>query len=207
MLKSLLENLPSSVLRLGVLFSGEGSNMQALVESLHQRAFCGTRSIVMEVVLCLSNNPKAPGIARCAKLGVPCAILKPSNYPTPLDFDRALIAHLQTARCHIILLAGYMRLVSPLFLEHFPTLNIHPSMLPHFKGKDALRASFQAKQHTGVSVHIVTPKLDSGPLICQQALEVEPQESLESFAQRLHALEHQLYPKALLQALGLKSLA
>ncbi|WP_235852506.1 phosphoribosylglycinamide formyltransferase [Helicobacter vulpis] len=205
MLESFLESLPSSILRLGILFSAQGSNMQALIESLHQRTFLGTKPILIEVALCLSNRTEAPGIARCAKLGVPCQVVEPANYPTPLDFDRALIEYLSLARCHLVLLAGYMRLVTPLFLEHFPTLNIHPSMLPHFKGKDALRASFEAKQHTGVSVHVVTAQLDSGPLIAQQALEVQPQESLQSFTQRIHALEHQLYPKALLQVLGLKS--
>ncbi|WP_104732289.1 phosphoribosylglycinamide formyltransferase [Helicobacter salomonis] len=206
MFESLLESLPSSLLRLGILFSGQGSNMQALIESLHQHTFLGTKPIVIEVALCLTNKPQAPGIARAQKLGVPCQVVEPRAHAQTLDFERALIEHLHRARCHIVLLAGYMRLVSPLFLEHFPTLNIHPSMLPHFKGKDALRASFEAKEGMGVSVHIVTPQLDSGPIIAQQALVPEPQESFESFEQRIHALEHQLYPKALLQVLGLKSL-
>ncbi|MFC3847439.1 phosphoribosylglycinamide formyltransferase [Helicobacter baculiformis] len=204
MFENLLENLPASLLRLGILFSGQGSNMQALIESLHQRTFLGKKPIIIEVALCLTNKSKAPGIARAQKLGVPCVVLEPANYAQTSDFERALIEHLSLARCHLVLLAGYMRLVSPLFLEHFPTLNIHPSMLPHFKGKDALRASFEAKEGTGVSVHVVTPQLDSGPIIAQQALNPKPQESLESFTQRIHALEHQLYPKALLQALGLE---
>ncbi|WP_104628519.1 phosphoribosylglycinamide formyltransferase [Helicobacter bizzozeronii] len=191
-----MDHLPSSLVHMGILFSGNGSNMQNLIEQLHQKPFwriSNRQPLILNVALCASNNPKAHGIVRCEKLGVPCVVVSSEN-----ELMQALV------RCHVILLAGYMKILSPLFIQHYPTLNIHPSFLPHHKGKDAIKKSFESQEGMGVSVHWVTEELDGGPIILQESLTREPNDTLESFTQRVHALEHQLYPKALLKALGLR---
>ncbi|BEG56505.1 phosphoribosylglycinamide formyltransferase [Helicobacter sp. NHP21005] len=179
-------------LHLGILFSGVGSNLQNLVETLHQRVYWQQDTPVkLEVVLCATNNPKAGGLKRCQKLNMPCIV------GTEEDFICAFKG------CALILCAGYNKILSPKFLAHFKALNIHPSFLPRHKGARALERSFQSQSGLGVSVHWVSEELDSGELILQERLNLEPLESLAGYTQRVHALEHRLYPQAVLRALGL----
>lgn len=189
-----MDTLPSSLVRVGILFSGNGSNMQNLIENLHRQPFlrAPAQPITLNIELCATNNPRAHGIDRCARLKMPCAV-----QPNERDLIESL------ARCHLVLLAGYMKILSPLFLERFPTINIHPSFLPHHKGKDAIRRSFESQEGMGVSVHWVDTQVDGGPIILQAPLERLASESLASFTQRVHTLEHQLYPQAILKGLGL----
>ncbi|CCM11746.1 formyltransferase family protein [Helicobacter heilmannii] len=187
-------------LTLGILFSGTGSNMQNLIEKLHQKVFLQQNTplkleVVLEVVLCATNNPRAGGIDHCQKLNMPFIV------GTEDDFIPAFRG------CALLLCAGYNKILSPVFLAHYKALNIHPSLLPKHKGARALERSFNSQSALGVSVHWVSDELDSGDLILQERLSLNPQESLESYEKRLHALEHRLYPQAVLKALKLRPYA
>ncbi|WP_163498704.1 formyltransferase family protein [Helicobacter suis] len=198
-MQALLDSLPSSLLKIGILFSGEGSNMQNLIETLHLKSFMrlqNNQPIILNVELCATNNPKAMGIKRCKQLNMPCVLCSNEE-----EFLQVLYP------CHLICLAGFNQIVSSKFLERFFTINIHPSFLPEHKGKEAIKRSFASQKGMGVSVHFVEEEVDSGPIILQEALEVKEKESLEDFKARVHTLEYELYPKALLKVLGLYSLA
>ncbi|BCD46519.1 formyltransferase family protein [Helicobacter suis] len=197
-MQALLDSLPSSLLKIGILFSGQGSNMQNLIETLHLKPLMrlqNNQPLILKVEICATNNPKAMGIKRCKQLNMPCVVC--SN-------EEELFEILYP--CHLVCLAGFNQILSPKFLERFLTINIHPSFLPEHKGKDAIKRSFLSQKGTGVSVHFVEEKVDSGPIILQEALEVKKEESLEDFEKRVHTLEYQLYPQALLKALELRFL-
>ncbi|BCZ18701.1 phosphoribosylglycinamide formyltransferase [Helicobacter sp. NHP19-012] len=180
-------------LRLGILFSGEGSNMQNLIEKLHQKVYWQQdKEIRLEIVLCATNNPKAGGIKRCENLNMPYIVGAEDNFISAFK------------GCVLVLCAGYLKILSPKFLAHYKAINIHPSFLPQHKGANALKRSFSSQSGLGVSVHWVSDELDNGKLILQESLSLKPQESLESYTQRVHALEHKLYPQASLRALGLR---
>ncbi|WP_104637470.1 formyltransferase family protein [Helicobacter felis] len=194
-LSALLEK--SACLHLGVLFSGNGSNMQNLIEVFNGQSFwhpASQQHVVLKVKICVSSRPKAYGITRCAQLKMPCVVCQE---------EENLIQALRG--CDLILLAGYMKILSARFVQSFPTINIHPSFLPYHKGKDAILKSFESQEGMGVSVHWVDAQVDHGPLILQETLQRLPEDSLEDFTQRVHALEQRLYPQALLQALGLEA--
>ncbi|BCZ17751.1 phosphoribosylglycinamide formyltransferase [Helicobacter sp. NHP19-003] len=179
-------------LKLGILFSAEGTNMQNLVEKLHRQVYNHQGTLTrLEFALCATNNPRAGGIKRCEKLNMPFIV------GTEDDFIPAFRG------CALILCAGYNKILSPKFLAHFKALNIHPSFLPKHKGANALERSFKSQSALGVSVHWVNEKLDGGKIILQENLSLKPQESLASYTQRVHALEYALYPQAVLKALKL----
>ncbi|GMB90209.1 phosphoribosylglycinamide formyltransferase [Helicobacter ailurogastricus] len=179
-------------LKLGILFSGEGSNMQNLIQKLHHKVYSRQDSPTrLEVVLCATNNPKANGLRRCVSLKMPYLV------GTQDDFITAFKG------CDLLLCAGYNKILSPKFLAHHKAINIHPAFLPHHKGARALERSFHSQSGLGVSVHWVSEELDSGELILQERLNLNPLESLENYTKRVHALEHRLYPQAVLKALKL----
>ncbi|MFP4213828.1 MAG: phosphoribosylglycinamide formyltransferase [Desulfohalobiaceae bacterium] len=180
-------------LRLGVLLSGSGSNLQAMMDRIAQGA------LQAEIALVLADNDQAYGLQRAAAENVPVQVVGPKAYKTRLEHDRAVIQALRQSRADAVLLAGYMRLVSSEFVQAFPkgVLNIHPSILPAFKG---LQAQKQAAEYgvklAGASVHFVDEHLDHGPLIVQACLPVQQGEDSQSLAQRILRLEHRIYPQA-----------
>jgi phosphoribosylglycinamide formyltransferase 1 len=187
--------------KLIILFSGEGSNLQSIVEALHHKTFGGTS---IEVVLAFSNNPDAYGIVRCHTMGIPCAIEDHRAYSSRELFDAMLIDYFRFFAPDLIVLAGFMRILSPVFTDSMKALNIHPSLLPLFKGENAMRASYESDMKVaGVTVHCVSDTLDSGKIVAQKCLDKIEDECFESFKVRMHALEHELYPKAILKTLGL----
>lgn len=185
--------------RLGVLISGRGSNLQALIEAIHKRELDANIAIV------ISNRAHAEGLERAAAAGIKTTMLSHRDWPSREAYDRALVDTLHAHRVDLVCLAGFMRLLSPTFLAAFPEriLNIHPSLLPAFPGVDAQR---QALDHgvkvSGATVHLVTSELDAGPIVLQAAVAVLPDDSVETLSARILSEEHRLYPEAVRRVLA-----
>jgi phosphoribosylglycinamide formyltransferase 1 len=177
-------------LSLGVLVSGNGTNLQAILDATQ------SGSLAASVRCVISNRTGAMALERAARAGVPALTIPHSSFETREAFDRALVAALREHGAEWIVLAGFMRVLTPELLRAFPgrIVNIHPSLLPSFPGKDAI---LQALRHgvkvTGCTVHFVDEGVDSGPIIAQRAVEVRDGDDEHSLAERMHAAEHQLF--------------
>jgi phosphoribosylglycinamide formyltransferase 1 len=181
--------------RVAALISGRGSNMAALIEAAKDPAYPA------EVSLVLSNVPDAGGLAIAKASGVTTEVVDHKLFGKDrAAFERALQAVLEQYRTEIVCLAGFMRILTADFVGKWRgrMLNIHPALLPHFKGLDTHRRALEAKakQH-GATVHFVMPEMDSGPIILQDALEVRPDDTEATLAARVLAIEHRIYPQAL----------
>jgi phosphoribosylglycinamide formyltransferase-1 len=176
--------------RVGILISGSGSNMVRLVESMAERP-----------ALVLSNVPGAGGLAKAAALGVPVAVVDHREFGGDrAAFEAELIKRLDAAGAGILCLAGFMRILTPGFIEHYQghMLNIHPSLLPKYKGLDThARALAAGDAEHGCTVHVVTPQLDDGPILGQARVRVLPDDTEQTLAARVLAMEHRLYPAVL----------
>jgi phosphoribosylglycinamide formyltransferase 1 len=178
--------------RVGVLISGRGSNLQALIDAERKGALGGTIAVVV------SNVAGAPGLDRARAAGVPARCCPHEGRPREAH-DREVVAVLREHDVEVVCLAGYMRLLSAGFLEAFPgrILNVHPSLLPAFPGRDAQR---QALEHgvkvSGATVHIVEEGLDSGPILAQEAVPVAEDDTVERLSARILEAEHRIYPRA-----------
>ena len=181
-------------LRVAVLISGRGSNLQALIEA------CAGKDFPAEIVLVISNVTDAYGLKRAQDAGLPTAVVDHSQYPSREAFDAAMDAELKVAGAAFVCLAGFMRILSDGFVRRWQgrMINIHPSLLPAFKGtrvhEQAIAAGVRV---SGCTVHFVTPALDTGPAIAQAAVPVHAGDDAESLAARVLAAEHRLYPLAL----------
>ena len=179
--------------RLGVLISGRGSNLQALIEAI------AGRRLDAQIAVVISNRDEAPGLERARAAGVETLVLSHRGWASRGDYDRALARELQARGVGLVCLAGFMRLVGAPLIDAFPNriLNIHPSLLPAFPGVDAQR---QAIAHgvkiSGVTVHLVTPELDAGPIVLQRSVPVLEDDTAESLAARILVEEHRAYPEA-----------
>jgi phosphoribosylglycinamide formyltransferase-1 len=181
--------------RVAILISGRGSNMLALIEAAKDRDYPA------EIILVISNEPAAVGLQRAAAAGIPTATVDHRQFGKDREaFERALDRMLQEAAIDLVCLAGFMRLLTPWFVRRWEgrLLNIHPALLPAFKGLDthARALSAGAKEH-GATVHFVVPEMDSGPIIAQGAVPVLPTDTEADLAARVLAVEHQIYPRAL----------
>ena len=181
--------------RVAILISGRGSNMAALIDAAKDPAYPA------EIVLVLSNIADAGGLERAREAGIATEVVE--HRPFGKDraaFDRAMHAVLERHRIEIVCLAGFLRLLTPWFVERWSgrLINIHPSLLPAFKGLDthARALAAGATQH-GATVHFVVPELDSGPIIAQESVPVLPGDTEETLAARVLAVEHLIYPLAL----------
>jgi phosphoribosylglycinamide formyltransferase-1 len=180
------------VKRAGVLVSGRGSNLQALLDAARAGRLGG------EVAVVVSNVAAAPALDKARAAGVPAVVCDHRGRPRE-EHDRAVLRVLQEHGVDLVCLAGYMRLLSPPFLSAFPhrVVNIHPSLLPAFPGLDAQR---QAWEHgvkvSGATVHLVEEALDAGPIVMQEAVEVRPGDTPDMLAARILEAEHRIYPRA-----------
>jgi len=146
------------------------------------------------------DDPKAYAIRRACRQGVPVVVLSPGLFPSRKSYEELLVRILKTQGVEVVALAGFMRILTPYFIRAFRgrVLNIHPSLLPAFKGAHAIRDAFQARvKHTGVTVHIVTEKLDSGPVLAQKKVSVLESDTLKKLESKIHLAEHRLYPAAI----------
>ena len=182
-----------SKLKLGVLISGRGSNLQALIDA------CANASYPAEIVTVISNRPDAKGLARARAANIATQVIEHTAYGDRESFDRDVDAALQAAGAQLICLAGFMRLLSAWFVDQWPDriVNIHPSLLPAFKGTDSHAQALAAGvKLSGCSVHFVRSEMDAGPIVMQAAVPVLPGDNEDSLAARVLAAEHQCYPRA-----------
>lgn len=178
---------------LGVLISGRGSNMQALIDAI------AAGEINARIAVVISNKPDAAGLARAREAGLETLTINHRDFPTRDDFDRAVAQALLERHVHLVCLAGFMRLIGGPMLEAFPNaiLNIHPSLLPSFPGVDAqAQAIAHGVKVSGVTVHLVTGELDGGPIIVQRAVPVKDDDTPETLSARILVEEHRAYPEA-----------
>ena len=179
---------------IGVLISGRGSNLQAIIGAVRDGRIDATIAVVV------SNRADAAGLERARAAGIPTQVLPHRQWPSRDEYDRALVAVLREHGVRLVCLAGFMRLLTPAFIAAFPNavLNVHPSLLPAFPGVDA---QHQAIQHgvkvSGATVHLVTADLDAGPIVLQAAVPVLAGDTAESLAARILVEEHRLYPEAI----------
>ena len=180
-----------------VLISGVGSNLQALIEAARQEQWeQGLRARMAAVI---SNRGDAPGLALARSTGLACGVVDHTAYPSREAFDTALMRRIDAYHPTLVLLAGFMRILTPQFVQHYQgrLINIHPSLLPAFTGLHTHRRALEAGcQIAGATVHEVTAELDHGPILAQAAVPVLPGDSPETLAARVRAAEHQLYPRA-----------
>lgn len=185
---------PASNRRLGVLVSGRGSNLQAIID-----AIAGGR-LDASVAVVLSNAPDAGALDRARAAGIDAVGIDHRGWPSRDEFDRALVRELQARDVGLVCLAGYLRIVGRPLLEAFPNriLNIHPALLPSFRGLDAQRQAIEyGVKIAGVTVHIVTAELDDGPIVVQRAVPVLDDDTPDSLAARILVEEHRAYPEAI----------
>ena len=186
-------------IRIAILFSGGGSNMKALAAHISQP------HVPAQLVMTISNRPDAGGIDYCHDAQIPCQIIDHKAYENRADFDAALDAALKDAEIDLICAAGFMRLLTPEFVTKWTDriLNIHPALLPKFKGLNTHARAIEAgESEHGCSVHYMRPEMDEGPILVQKSVPVLPDDTPESLAARVLEQEHIAYPEALDMALA-----
>ncbi|MFC4766916.1 phosphoribosylglycinamide formyltransferase [Effusibacillus consociatus] len=179
--------------RIAVFASGSGSNLQVLLDRAAEGTLGGA-----QVVLVVCDKPEAKAVSRAEQAGVPVLVVIPKEYPDKASYEARILEELRSKQVDFIVLAGYMRLVGPTLLEPYRgrILNLHPSLLPNFPGKDAIGQALEAGvPHTGVTVHFVDEGMDTGPVIAQETVTIEDKDTKESLTQKIQAVEHRLLPQ------------
>lgn len=185
------------LVKLAILFSGNGSNLENLLQKLHHKHI-GKNDY--EVVLCLCNNKNAFGIERAKKFKLESVIIEHKNFKSREEFDSELVKTIQKSKADLTILAGFMRILSPVFTQNVKAINLHPSLLPLFKGANAIQESFKSDMKVaGVSVHWVSDELDGGKIIAQKAFTKAKNMSFEAFEKQIHQLEHELLPNVVVE--------
>jgi phosphoribosylglycinamide formyltransferase-1 len=190
----LRESAGSQPVRLGVLVSGTGSNLQAILDAI------AARTLAAEVEVVISNRANVQALERARAAGVPALTIPHKDFPNREHFDRALVAALREANVDWIVLAGFMRVLTPEFLNAFAgrIINIHPALLPSFPGVDAAKQALDyGVKITGCTVHFVELGVDMGKIIAQRAVPVEPSDDLAALGARIHQAEHELFVSVL----------
>jgi phosphoribosylglycinamide formyltransferase-1 len=185
--------LSSDRCRVAILISGSGSNLQSFIDRV------ASDELDLDIVLVFSNRVDAYGLTRASKAGIETCCIDHSGYADRESFDEALAAQLDTHAPDLLILAGFMRILSPWFVSHYEgrILNIHPALLPAYPGLDTHQRVLDAGETWhGSTVHFVTEELDGGPGILQGRLLVDAGESAQALAARVQAIEHQIYPEA-----------
>ena len=180
--------------RVVFLVSGGGTNMENLIKRMK------SGEIAAEPTLVVCNRPEAGALDRAALLRVPACVLDHEQFASRSDFDRELANVIDSSGADLICLAGFMRLLTPEFVNRYPKklINIHPSYLPDFPGAHAIRDAYIAKaKETGVTVHYVDTGVDTGPIILQKKVQIYLGETLEAVEARVHEMEYEIYPEAL----------
>ena len=179
---------------IAVLCSGQGTNFQALVSAARRGA------LRARIALLISDRPDAFALTRARRAGVEARYINPKAFPTRAAYERALIRLCEAHRVRLVCLAGFMRILSPVFVRRYRhrILNIHPALLPAFPGSHAIRDALRwGAKVTGVTVHLVDEAVDHGPILLQEALAIRPGETEAELLARIHRIEHRLYPKAI----------
>jgi phosphoribosylglycinamide formyltransferase 1 len=177
--------------RLGVFVSGSGTNLQAIIDA---------EIPTVDIVLVFSNNPDSYGIERAKKHGIAYEIISHKSYETREDYEKEILSAIEPYKVDYIALAGFMRILSPLFVSAYKhkILNIHPALLPSFPGVHAVRQALEyGVKYTGVTVHFVDEGVDTGPIILQSVVEIDDDDTEDTLLQKIHQVEHKLYPQAI----------
>lgn len=180
--------------KIAVFASGSGSNFQAIIDAVKES------KLHAEISLLVCDKREAFCIERAGQAGIPQFVFTAKNYADKADYERAILRELEGLGVDFIVLAGYMRLIGTTLLRSYEgrIVNIHPSLLPAFPGKDAIGQALAAKvKVSGVTVHFVDEGMDTGPIIAQKAIEINASETKESLQAKIHAIEHELYPTVL----------
>lgn len=199
---SLNKNIPSdtfqgtgkSALKIGVLVSGSGTNLQSIIDAIE------SKRLKAEIKIVLSDNPGAFALERAKKHGIPYEVILKKDFPAREDFDAILSARLVGHGVELVVLAGFMRIISKVMLEAFPMriMNIHPSLLPSFPGLDVQKKALEfGVKFSGCTVHFVDEGVDSGPIIIQAVVPVNDGDTVEDLRKRILAEEHRIYPHAI----------
>ena len=181
-------------LRLGVLASGGGTNLQAIIDR------CQDFSFPAEIAVVIANNPGAGALDRARQAGIPACCINHRDFAGREQFDTALVAALQAAGVELVVLAGFMRIITPVLLEAFPSriINIHPALLPAFPGLHVQQQAIDyGARFSGCTVHFVDGGVDTGPIIIQAVVPVLPGDTADTLAGRFLIEEHQIYPRAI----------
>lgn len=181
-------------LKIGVLISGSGSNLQAIIDRIDQ----GT--LDAEIVLVISSRPDAFGLTRAEKAGIPTLALNREVYQDAPAANKRIADALKEASAEYVIMAGYMRKLTNEVLNAYPdkVVNLHPALLPSFKGAHAIEDAFTfGVKVTGITVHFANEDYDKGPIIAQRAVEIREDDTLESLETRIHEAEHELYPEVI----------
>lgn len=181
-------------MNIAVFASGKGTNFQAIIDAVR------TGEIKANLTLLICDRPDAYAIARAKKAGIRHILVEPKNFKSAEDFDCEIVKYLEEEKIDLIVLAGFMRILSGGFIKKYPNkiLNIHPALLPSFKGAEGIKDALNyGVKITGVTVHFVDEQLDHGPVILQKEVKVEENDTEESLAEKIHKEEHKLYPKAI----------
>ncbi len=180
--------------RIVVLISGHGSNLQALIDAEQRGELNGGH-----IVAVISNRAEAYGLERARKAGIPAESLSHKDFPERADYDAALMTRIDAHRPDLVVLAGFMRILTPAFVQHYAgrLINIHPALLPKYPGMHTHARAIEAGEaEHGATVHFVTEGVDEGPAILQGRVPVLPDDTPETLQQRVHAIEHKIYPEA-----------
>lgn len=181
-------------LKIGVLISGSGSNLQAIIDEIE------AGRLDAEVRVVISSRPDAYGLVRAQEAGIQTVALSKDVYADYETANEAIATELVHAGCEYVVMAGYMRMVTDPILMAFPdrVLNLHPALLPSFKGAHAIRDAYEAGvKVTGVTVHFANAEYDKGPIVAQRAVEIAEDDTLDSLEEKIHAVEHRVYPEVL----------
>jgi len=181
-------------IRVGVLISGRGSNLKALIDA------CADRDFPARIAVVISNKADVGGLAIAGAAAIPTTIIRHGDFPDRAAFERALTKALDAAGVDLVCLAGFMRVLTPVFVDHWQgrVLNVHPSLLPKYPGLDThARAIAAGDREAGCTVHLVTREVDGGPIIVQKRVPILPADTPDSLAARVLAAEHIAYPQAL----------
>lgn len=180
-------------LKIGVLLSGSGTNLQAIIDA-------AAAGLPVDIVAAVSSRPDAYGIERAQAAGIPVTVLNRDVYADPEAADALIARTLHAAGAEYVVMAGYMRKLTPVMLDAFPdrVLNLHPALLPSFKGAHAIADAYAAGvKVTGVTVHLANEDYDKGPIVAQEPVRVEEGWSLDDLEAAIHEVEHRLYPEVL----------
>ncbi|XHX76538.1 MAG: phosphoribosylglycinamide formyltransferase [Stenomitos frigidus ULC029] len=190
---------PLPYLKLGVMASGSGSNFEAIAQAI------ADQQLHAQVKVLLYNNPGAKAAARAERWGIPSVLLNHREFDNREALDEAIVETFRQHDVEWVIMAGWMRIVTPVLIDAFPRriLNIHPSLLPSFKGNRAVEQALAAGvKITGCTVHLVVPEVDSGDIIMQAAVPVLPDDTLETLHARIHVQEYRIFPKAIAIAIA-----
>ena len=185
------------MLKLAVLVSGGGTNLQAIIDSIADGRIMGAR-----IATVISNNKKAYALERAAKAGIPAKCVSPKDYKSREAFNDALLEAIEESQADLVVLAGCLVVIPEKMVDAFKNriINIHPAYLPAFPGAHGIRDAYEAKvPYTGVTVHYVDEGIDTGDIIAQKKLAIDPAWSLETLETHVHALEYELFPQVVKQ--------